>query len=325
MAKNINTKKRILCLLEILKTDSNEEHPISIKSIIKKLEDEDIFVERKAIYDDIKTLNDFGYDIIYTKENNTGYYMASRKFELPELTLLADAVASSRFITEKKSRRLINKISTLTNKYDSQKIGRQLILANRIKAKNEKIYYNIDSIHEAIRLKRNISFKYFNFDIDKNKIYKNDGNIYTVSPISLCWDDENYYLIANYIKYGVTHFRVDKMEYITVLDEKVSSDFDNFDSVKYSNEVFSMFKGEKSFIKINFDMSLLNVVYDRFGLETSVEKIDNNTFCARITAQASPAFFGWIFQFGPKAKIVYPDNIKKQFKEYIKSVEKNYF
>lgn len=106
MARSQNQKLKLLYILKILEELTDEEHLMSTQEIIEKLAEYDIAAERKSIYDDLDRLNKFGYDIVFVKAKKSGYYMAGRRFELPELKLLVDAVQSSRFITLKKSREL---------------------------------------------------------------------------------------------------------------------------------------------------------------------------------------------------------------------------
>ena len=185
---------------------------------------------------------------------------------------------------------------------------------------NEKIYYNVDMINQAINSKKQISFKYFEFTIDKKKRYRNEGNNYTASPYALTWDNENYYMISYYEKYkGITHFRVDKMEDIEIID--LDCHKEDIDIVEYTKKIFSMYSGEEETVRIQFDNSLLGVVIDRFGKDTVTYKSDENSFIAILKVEVSPPFLGWIFQFGNKVKIVSPENVTEEFVDYINSVK----
>jgi predicted DNA-binding transcriptional regulator YafY len=193
--------------------NTDEEHPMTVAQMIEELSRYGITAERKSIYDDLEELRSFGADIIYRKAKKHEYYVASRIFELPELKLLADAVASSKFITERKSRQLIKKIESLCSKHEARQLRRQVYVMGRAKTMNEKIYYNVDKIHQAIALDRQISFKYFEYNLKKEKQYRQGGEKYFASPYALSWDDENYYMTAFYEKYGsLSNFRIDKME-----------------------------------------------------------------------------------------------------------------
>ena len=213
------TKGRLLLLLKILEEKSDSEHYLRSQDLIDLLADMSISAERKTVYSDIEVLCELGYDIV--KNGKKGYYLASRKFEQAELMLLADTVAASRFMTEKKSAELIGKIESLSSEYQSAKISRQITVTNRIKSMNESIYYSIDAIHEAIAAKKKISFKYISYASKRSKVFRNNGKPYIVSPYRLICDNENYYLLAGYSAHEdpLTTFRADKMVNVAILDE----------------------------------------------------------------------------------------------------------
>jgi predicted DNA-binding transcriptional regulator YafY len=323
MSKSPNQKLKLLYLLKILMEKTDAEHTLTVPEMIKELNKYNINAERKSIYDDIESLKTFGIDILCRKSKTYDYYIASRTFQLAELKLLADAVASSKFITEKKSKQLIKKIGSLTSSHEAKQLTRQIYVAGRVKTMNEKIYYNVDIIHQAISSNKQISFKYFEYTIDKKKHYRNDGNLYTASPYALTWDDENYYMISYYEKYeSITHFRVDKMENIEILELKSHNEEINI--AEYTKKIFSMYGGEEETVRIQFDNSLLGVVIDRFGKDTVTYKVNDNNFMAILTVELSPPFWGWIFQFGNKVRIVSPENVKDMFVKYIDAVREEY-
>jgi predicted DNA-binding transcriptional regulator YafY len=307
------------------KTD--EEHGLTIQEIIKNLDSNGIKAERKSIYTDIELLQEYGLDIESRKGKQNDYFLASRVFETPELKLLVDAVQSSRFITLKKSQNLIKKIESLTSVYEAKKLSRQVFVVNRVKAQNESIFYNVDKIYEAITQNRKISFQYFEFTVDKEQRFRNNGEKYIVSPYALCWDDDNYYLVSNYPKHdGLTHFRVDKMQNIEILEQSrvLYEEESIFNVAEYQRKIFSMFSGTEISITLEMDYSLINVAIDRFGKDVFVHGKTDKTFRITVKVAVSPAFLSWIFQFGSKVKIISPDFVVKDFKKMIAKTLENY-
>ena len=220
MAKSSNQKLKLLYLLKMLEEKTDEENTMTINDMIVELERYGIKAERKSIYADLEALRHYGLDITSRKSKTTDYFVASRLFELPELKLLVDAVQCSKFVTHKKSNELIKKIESLASNKQAQSLHRQVYVTNRVKTINESIYYNVDRLHAAIAENRQVSFKYFDYDVKKEKVFRKNGDKYTVSPYGLSWDDENYYLITFSTKYnGFTHYRVDRMIDIDLLDE----------------------------------------------------------------------------------------------------------
>ncbi|MBE7053497.1 MAG: WYL domain-containing transcriptional regulator [Ruminococcaceae bacterium] len=329
MAKESNQRLKILYLIKILSENTDEFHHLTMNEIISKLANYGISAERKSVYANIEDLKLFGYDIICEKGKNFGYYMASRDFELPELKLLVDSVSSSRFITEKKSNELIKKLENLTSKFYANELQRQVYTADMAKNLNEKIYYTVDMLHDAITNCKKIAFKYYEYNVNKEKVLKNNGDLYIVSPYSLTFSEGNYYLISHYEKYeGLTQFRVDKMAHLEILDEKIRDikevTDEKFNIGDYSKKVFSMYSGKTTDVKLICDNSIINPVIDRFGEDILIRKNDEKTFLANVKINVSPTFYAWIFTFGEKIKISEPEYVKDEFLKIINNVRRNY-
>lgn len=326
MPKSYGQKLKILYIMKIFLELSDEDHPVTISEIISGLESYGIYSERKSIYDDIAALCDFGLDIEKVKAGKFGYYVASRNFELPELKLLVDAVQSSKFITYKKSLELINKIEKLTSVHQAHALSRQVYVANRIKTMNESIYYTIDFIHTAISESVKISFNYFDWNINKEKVLRHGGKTYVVSPFALCWDNENYYMIAfDSDTKTVRHYRVDKILNIKILEELCEElgFLKNFDAASYSKKIFGMFGGEEEFVTLLCDEDLAGVIIDRFGKDVIFLKRENRVEVS-VKVAVSPQFFSWIFGFSGKIEIAAPKHVKDKFCKQIEIVLKNY-
>ncbi len=323
--KHSQQKLKLLYLAKYLTENSDEDNPKSVKDMIDFLSEQGITAERKSIYDDVECLTLAGLDICKVKNKTSGYYVATRDFELPELKLLVDSVQSSKFITHKKSLELISKIEKLTSVSNAGKLHRQVFVTNRVKTLNEHIYYNVDKIYDAISADRMITFKYFDYNIKKEKVYRKDGGDYTESPISLTWDDENYYMITYKEKYNsFAHYRVDKMENIKLTDTPRTMPENDFDLSLYTKSVFSMFGGEETKVTLEFENSLVGVVFDRFGIDIPILKTDDRHFSCTVNVAVSPHFLSWIMGFGAKAKIVSPEEVVETQKALLKEIQKNY-
>lgn len=328
MPRSSNQKLKLMVLADIFRSESDEEHPLTLADIIEKLGNNGIEAERKSLYDDIALLNQYGMDIVKSgNSRSTVYYLASGDFETHELKLLADAVACSKFITEKKSRELIAKLGTLANRYDAGEIKRNVIVSDRVKNANEQIYYNIDTIQQAIREKKKIKFLYFDYDRKKSKRYHNEGRHSVVSPYALCWREENYYLVGYYEKYdAVSNFRADKIEKAEIIwDEKRVEPPKDFNLNEYTKKRFGMFSGEDIRVTLKVHNSLSGVIFDRFGKNITVYSSDDDDhFIINQPITASPIFYGWVCQFGNKIEILDPEAIRKDFKKYVNGIYKLY-
>lgn len=323
MAKTQNQKLKLLYLMKILLEKTDETHPMTVAEIIAELAKYEITAERKSIYDDISMLRVFGLEIETQKSKSTGYYVADRTFELPELKLLVDLVQSSKFITHKKSMELIAKISTLASVNEAHQLTREVYVTNRIKTMNESIYYNVDRIHEAIGENRKISFQYFEYTVKKERRFKHDGAKYKISPFALSWDDENYYMIGyDSDAEKIKHYRVDKMVGIDITDElrEGNGEFSKFDIAIYSQKIFGMFGGDEETVRLRFSNDLVGVVIDRFGKDIMIVPDGENHFTIMPRVFISPQFFGWLVSLGTKVQILEPQHVAKKYKEHIRQI-----
>lgn len=304
-------KLKLLYLIEMLENQTDKDTFITMEQILAYLENRNIFAERKSIYEDINVLKEFGMDIELVR--NKGYHLVSRTFEMSELKLLVDAVQASKFITEKKSNQLIKKLESLTSKNNASELQHSVIMRERIKTMNESVFLTVDSIQLAIAKNRQLSFKYFDWDVNKNKVFKKDGRSYTVSPEALTWDDENYYLLAfDEDAKILKHFRVDKMTALFMLENKCSSEnTTRFDTAEYSKKMFGMYGGETKKVKLRCHNSLAGVFIDRFGLNSIITPL-GESFEIIVEAAISPVFLSWLMQFGEKVTVLSPESVKEE-------------
>lgn len=326
MAKSEKQKQKLLWLVKFLTEETDELHPMTVAEMISRLDGVGISAERKSLYSDIETLRDFGFDIVSVKGKTFGYYIASRDFELPELKLLVDTVQSSKFITEKKTISLIEKISSLASRHEASVLSRQVYVRNRVKSMNESVYYNVDEISAAINQNRTVLFKYFEFTPQKEQRLRRDGADYEISPYALISDDENYYLLGFDSEAGLMkHFRVDKMLRIRIGEKKRDGAdiFKNMDMSEYSKSVFGMFGGERENVCIEFADHLAGAVIDRFGRDTILVPRGDGHFTVTVSAVVSQHFFGWLFGFGTEARIVSPESVREKMKESLKQSLQN--
>lgn len=328
MAERTSQKLKLLYLMKILLQKTDETHGITMPEIISELNAYGISAERKGLYNDMECLRTYGMEIAGYQEERAYYYkVVDRQFELAELKLLVDSVQSAKFITTKKSRELIEKITGLASKYEATQLNRQVYMAERIKTKNEGIYYNVDAIYNAIAENVKITFQYFQWNIKKQMELRHDGALYQVSPWALSWDDDNYYLIAYDEKEEkIKHFRVDKMLHIVMTEEKREGRwvFKEFDIAVYARKMFGMFDGEEEMVKILCHNSLAGVMIDRFGKDISLIPVDEEHFSVTVRVAVSRQFLSWVMALGEGAKIIGPDIVVEQVKTEVERLVRQY-
>ena len=328
MSRGTNQKFKLSFLSRIMLEKTDDEHSLTMPQIMAELEKYEITAERKSIYQDFQDMEKLGIEIIKEQiGRETYYHVGSREFELAEVKLLIDAIQSSKFITQTKSRELITKIKKFVSEYQAKQLQRQVFINDRVKNMNESVYYNVDDIYTAINDNKKIRFKYYKWDIEKKLIARHNGDWFIVSPWALTWDDENYYMVAfDDLDHKIKHYRVDKMMRMSVEDEMREGKevFKNFDMAAYSKATFGMYSGKKTKVHIQFPNNMCGVFIDRFGKEISFRKVDEEHSTVTVDVAISPQFFGWIFSLGREVKVIGPDEVVEQMRIASKEFAGNY-
>ena len=310
MPKSDNQKLKIFYIRDYLEKNSHERNPVRASELVEMLERQhNIRCDRKTVYSDIAALQDYGVDIVSMPGKNGGYYIASRNFDLPELKLLIDAVQSSRYLTEKKSHELIEKLCNQCSVHDARLMRRNVTVSGRVKSMNESIYNNVDYIQEAIALNRQITFRYFDWNLQGKRIYREKS--YVASPYGLCQDNDNCYLLAWSERHGITQYRVDRMSHIQIADNPriPCPELTGKAFTDHANRLFQMFSGENVNVKLRFHKTLVNVVIDRFGTDTMlIPEQDGEHFTFTVNVAVSPMFLSWVIGFGDLAQILRPQS-----------------
>ncbi len=252
--------------------------------------------------------------------NSYHYHVVNRQFELAELKLLVDAIQASKFITEKKSNKLIRKLEKMVSQYEANELQRQVIVSGRIKTMNETIYYSIDTIHMAIAQNKKIRFQYFQWNLQKKSELRHEGRYYHISPWSLVWDDENYYLVGyDSDAEKIKHYRVDKMLKIslTEADRDGRDAFEALDMAVYTRQHFGMYGGEEWSIKLRVKNDLVGVIIDRFGKDIIIIPDDPDHFIVNVDVQVSDLFYGWIIAFRGNIQIIGPDPVMQGYDDFV--------
>lgn len=321
-----------MLLIDILKQYSDDEHPLSTPTIINKLKANGLNCERKSIYSSIETLINYGMDINKTYNPRPGFYVGARDFELAEIRLLIDAVLSAPFITTKKTKELIDKLKKQLSSYQAMAVDNQLHVNNISKFDNEEIYYNIDSINRAIYTNSKIKFTYHHKVIDKDKIKKDCGKKFKLSPYALLWSNDRYYVAGNYEKYdNITNYRLDRMERVEILDEivrpfsEVSDYQDRFDVSDYISKSVNMFSGKLQEIELICENKFFEALIDKFSSNIKLKSNSSQQFEARINVYTSEALVGWLVENADKVYVKSPSDLRNRVKEKIKVIYNNYF
>lgn len=318
----MNGKCRVLFLKRMFLRLTDIEHYMTMPMIITNLANNGFSVEKRAVKEDIEALILSGMDIEYV--HNKGYHLKSRPFSLSILKLLTDAIASFRFLTVKDSEKLLKLLESLCSVYESPSLRRGIIFANLVKSDNEQIFDNIDMINFAFCNNQQISFDYYDYDVNKQSVFRS-GEKRNCSPCALVMCDGYYYVVSHYEKYSdtYTNFRLDRMKNIELIASKRNLPDKKLDLGQYIKSSFSMFNGKSEYVTLRFPLEnkYCNIVIDRFGKSVIMLKDRESdryfTIHVPIKTEYPQPFFAWIFSFNGDVEIVKPENLKQLYSKML--------
>ena len=323
MANNGVLKMKMLALWEILRQDSDAEHPLSTNELCRKLNAKGIPCERKSVPTDMAQFKDYGFEVESKKIGRERvYYIEDRQFSIPELKILIDAVQAATFITPKKSTEQVEKLAALGGSHRAEILRSNIVHFNTRKHTNESIFYSVNELEQALIQKRQASFLYFDLNEKHERVYRKEQKRYVVDPVALVFLGDNYYLMCYSTKYEqIVSYRVDRMENVTVLETPAcpQAQLPEQQIAAFTEQTFKMFGGETEEVVLRFSDELIGTVYDKFGEDTQMYRVNENSCGAKVTVQVSPTFWGWVFQFRGELEIVEPQYLIDTYKSLLEN------
>lgn len=326
MASSSNKKLLIIYILKILQEYSDQNHFLTQSDIIKKLLNSyGMECERKAVSQNINSLIDVGYDIV--KMPKGGYYLSERGFDPSEITFLIDAVFSSKVISGKQTKDLVEKLSNFLSKHQRKKYNYLYKAEEVSKSLNKQVFYNIDVINQAIEENKQISFLYNKYGANKKLTPRQKGRDYLVNPYFMINNNGKYYLVCNYDYFNeIANYKIDLITDIKIVDAPIKpitmlENFENgIDIAKYINENIYMFGGKTIEAKIKLENDYaVNDVVDWFGKNVRITE-GGDDFIAIIKASRLAIYY-WCLQYSSHTELLQPLELREKLKE---AIEKNY-
>ena len=329
MAANMQ-KIKLLKLYELLRKETDEAHPISRVELCRRLNEMGISSNVRTLSLDIEVMQENGFEIMsYLKDKEKFYYVPEHELTIPEIKILIDALQAASFVTEKKTAELVEKVAALGGSHKAELLKENMICFNTRKHTNEAILYTVDGIEDAIIRKKKIAFNYFHLNEKAERDYvktsTGEKKRYYVEPVALIFHEDNYYLMAYSSKHpeSTASYRIDRIDRLEVVEESILSDeaIAKIDSVaEFTEQAFKMYGGELEDVVIQFDRVLVDPVFDKFGENTPMMRVNDTTCAATVHVQISPTFFGWLAQFGNRMRVLSPDKVVDQYKKHIKGI-----
>ncbi len=311
----ITNKAASSCVLKVLEEYSDDKHIMSTRDVHDALlRDYGLELDRRTIYSAVETLQDLGYDISDYKENREGYFLRERLLDSAQLRLLIDAVNSFGYISRSQTRELADRLTSTLSVHERRRFSYANIISADKKTLNPQVFLNIEILDEAINSRNKVSFTYMEYGLDK-KLHPRREKKYIASPYAMICENERYYLVL--ISEGHTDasfYRIDMMQDITVLDEKVTigkreAGLDSIPRVVYAHS------GQPEMIKIRGDMTALRYVIDEFGQDTIIQP-DGDGFIASFRAAPAGMVY-WALQYMQHIEVLSPKSLRDDIKKAI--------
>ncbi|MBQ8161069.1 MAG: WYL domain-containing protein [Clostridia bacterium] len=307
----MDNQRRLLLIQQYLLDHTDDTQDISSRDIRKMLMEKGMDApDRRTIEADIDDLIDHGMDIHKEHRNGvpTRYRVVGRDFDTVELKILIDAVAASQFLSEERSRRLIQHLAELAPMRDREGLCAELRSLGSIKHASGHGIYNADGIYRAILEKKQIRYQMIDLRVpDLEPVPHKNGKVYTVSPYAMIWHDDRYYLIAYEEERDmIITPRVDHIGEVKILDDPIRPRPEDFDISRYYNRSFRMYTGPEMDVELICDNSLIGHVVDHFGRDFTCIPVSDTAFRATVRTSIGPTFFSWLFQYAGKMTLAGP-------------------
>ena len=323
MAANGKQKLKLLYLYQMLDEQTDAEHGLSMSKILENLEERGISAERKGIYKDLGVLREFGCDIGTIQRMPVEYTMSKSGLDLAEITLLVDAVQSSRFLTERTADRLVKKLSALASVHEREALKRRVHVNGRVKSQSDSVFYNVDTIHEAMRLKRKVAFLYFKYDNNMKPKAQHEGKLYVQTPVHVVFANGYYYLIAwSDNRSDFVRFRIDRMRLVQMSNEKATRNqqIANYAFEDFAYQAFGMYGGDPVTARLRVAADAMDIIADRFGTELPVKPRKDGGAEVSVTVRKSAQFFGWVAGMNGAVTIAGPKKLADEYRAWLQGL-----
>lgn len=325
MAANSKQKLKLLYLYRMLEEQTDSTHGLSMAQILENLAELGVSAERKGIYRDLNILREFGCTINTIQRMPVEYTMETSGLDLAELTLLVDATQSSRFLSRQTAERLAKKLSALASVHEREALKGRVHVDGRVKSQSDSVFYNVDTIHEAMRQKKKVSFLYYKYDVNLQPTLQHDGKPYDLTPVQVVFADGFYYLIT----WSDTHesfvrFRIDRMRLVQVGAEPATRNerIANYDLQDFAYQAFGMFDGDVTKAKLQVAPEAMDIVVDRFGTQIHAKPLEDGSAIVSVTVRKSAQFFGWVAGTNGAITIAGPKPLAKEYRSWLKQLVK---
>ena len=318
----LTEKSSLLFLLKYLAENTDEDHQVTSVQLREILRVNGYSSDPRTIRKDAGKLLASGFDILITEQNGvpTRYCYGSRTWDKTELRILIDAVSSAQFITKTKTKQIIEKLSVMAGNQNREELISSVYVSEHVKAQNDQILYVLEKIATAIHDGKKISFKYYNYNMEKKRVFRHNGEVYVLSPYATIWKEDRYYVVGWSDKHeDIVSFRIDRMPVPQMLEEDAFPKPKTFNIQDYADKITRMYSGEEHEVTLRCKTDLIDNIIDKFGKDVTISNITTNSFDATAVVSVSRTFFSWVFQYAGEMTILSPDIVLEEYDDMIRT------
>ena len=312
-----SNRSRLLFLLGYLMMNTDKEHFVCMNKLMELMAKNGFSATEKTLRGDIANLANNGFNITTEKRNSTAcYYYADRTLSDAQIRVLIDATTASQFISAEDSEQIIEQLVSLSSVHSAEKLKATVSFACR--AKSQASVNVVATLNDAILKQRQITFQYWDYNEKRERVLKDNGKVYTVTPYSLVVCNDRYYMPSwNPARDKVVYFRVDRICEPKMLDTTGRPLPEDFDLEGLTREVFIMYDGTPCDVVLECKNTRMKNLVDRYNEDFEFWPVSDTTFQARIHASVSKMFFAWVFEYAGSMRIVSPDNVRNEYRDYV--------
>ena len=322
MAKSVNQKIKLLKIYDILRMDSDEEHPIGTNDLIERLREEGIACARKSLASDIALLEKYGYGVKTKHSQQNLYYLTKRDLDIHAIRFLIDATQSAAFLSKTQTKEIVSSIAMLAGTYKAEVLKDNVLCFDKMKHSNDEVLKTVTALDRAIEERKKVSFEYHILGANGKAEPRRtqDGQIkrYCVTPVAMAYHGGYYYLITYQEKYQeAVPYRIDRMREVKVEEENFAPNqfetkFKNGE-LKNSMSAFGMWVGKTVRVTMRLKNEHAGDIFDKFGEGTRLYPDGDGKFLVSVEVNPSDhVFVGWSLSYGNELEILSPTEAKEE-------------
>lgn len=314
---------KILLIYDLISRMTDEHHAIASAEVVKILRSEGVRCSNRTLPWDIELLNLYGFEVLsYRKSRNKYYYVREGKLDSSDILYIVNVLTTQVPIKERKFlliKKLMSMVSTKRAEFFSKHV-----LYDEVSFWDKELFRTIEALETAICSNSRVSFRYYSLDTERHRVYAENGDRISIAPLTIVWNGKRYSLIGYSKKEkALKVYRLDKMDDVKWVDGPgLPKGYAKYETA-HREELFELVSGKKEKFVLEFDESVLEMVFDRFGLDQEVTTVGGKCYI-EVSAPVTAELFGWILSSGGKITVKSPSETAERFAAFVQEIKNNY-